>query len=87
MQELNDAAHAKGGTLGRQSCLLLRAMLMWAEPVIATETATVSGTATRASASGGSVDAENAINLAYRPSMPITRQTWVAGIGIRITSV
>lgn len=67
--------------------MLLRAMLMWVEPVIATETAMVSGTATRASASGGSVDAENAINLAYRPSMPITRQTWVAGIGIRITSV
>ena len=62
-------------------------MLMRVEPVIATETAMVSGTATRASASGGSVDAENAINLAYRPGMPITRQTWVAGKGIRITSV
>ena len=25
------------------------------------------------------LDAENAINLAYRPGMPITWQTWVAG--------
>lgn len=67
--------------------MLLRAMLMWAEAVIATETAMVSGAATRASASEGSVDAENAINLAYRPGMPITWQIWVAGKGIRITSV